>query len=395
MVVFNPVTLLLVVVFLVPIIKGIMYKFSSDDLKSDVEGVTDNISFIISLVLALNCCKKIFVEQAPGIYKGIYDAIPSNFRMYIVEKPVVIYIIIAPIVTLLLYLLITLLFNLINSVTIFPILEGIESAISRSSNMIRRVFGGVFQFPKAICNVLIITLIINILSIYVGTEPIDKYLKKSNLYNYVSSRVVNPLINSNIAKQLPNILDNSFKIVSKPKGKSTNSPNSNTGKDNNANTIIYYNGVTLEDGVTSDNEIDKTAVSITEKYGSDRQKSRAIYDWVGSKIDYDYDKANKVLRNDFNVSSGAIPTFKSKSGICFDYSCLYVAMSRAVGLKVRLVTGEGYNGSSWIGHAWNEVYLSEEHKWVNVDTTFYKGGNYFDSLKFKNDHRKANVAGEW
>jgi hypothetical protein len=59
------------------------------------------------------------------------------------------------------------------------------------------------------------------------------------------------------------------------------------------------------------------------------------------------------------------------------------------------MTGEGFNGVSWVSHAWNEVYIPEEDKWYKVDPTFFKGGNYFNSRRFDLDHRDAKVAGQW
>ncbi|WP_243099135.1 transglutaminase-like domain-containing protein [Clostridium sp. MF28] len=69
-------------------------------------------------------------------------------------------------------------------------------------------------------------------------------------------------------------------------------------------------------------------------------------------------------------------------------------MSRAANLKVRLLGGQAYDGEQYVGHAWNQVYLADENKWINVDTTFYDGGNYFDSNLF-NKHDVEEIAGEW
>ena len=41
------------------------------------------------------------------------------------------------------------------------------------------------------------------------------------------------------------------------------------------------------------------------------------------------------------------------------------------------MVGKGYNGTSWINHAWNEVYIDESDSWIEVDTTFGETGNYF------------------
>ena len=162
-----------------------------------------------------------------------------------------------------------------------------------------------------------------------------------------------------------------------------------------SNIIIYYNGVTLEEGVLSNNEIDAMARELTENATTDMDKARILYSWIGSNLKYDYDRAEKALNNEKVEDSGAITAFKKRSGICFDYSCLYVAMARAVNLNVRLLTGNAYDGSQYGPHAWNEVYISEIEEWIPVDTTFYSAGNYFNNDDFYDDHIIDSIAGEW
>lgn len=161
--------------------------------------------------------------------------------------------------------------------------------------------------------------------------------------------------------------------------------------------IIIYNGITIDKGIKSNESINNKAVELTEKATSDRERAKILYTWIGSNIKYDTDKAEKVL----NVSDirkmpdgGAICAFEKRLGICFDKACLYVAMSRAINLKVRLIGGQAFDGEQYVGHAWNQVYLNDENKWINVDSTFYDGGNYFDSNLF-NNHNVEEIAGEW
>lgn len=162
--------------------------------------------------------------------------------------------------------------------------------------------------------------------------------------------------------------------------------------------IVIYNGTTVEDGIKSNKEIDAKAVEITKDAHRDREKAKRIYTWVGANIKYDDEKADIILSKNSNSrefpESGAICAYNTRSGICFDKACLYVAMARAAGLKVKLVSGEAYDGKEYVGHAWNEVYLDDEDKWINVDTTFYDAGNYFDSNLFS-EHKVNAVAGEW
>ena len=159
--------------------------------------------------------------------------------------------------------------------------------------------------------------------------------------------------------------------------------------------IVKYNGTTIDEAVKSNSVIEEKAKYITERCTSDREKAHAIYSWVGSNIEYDTDKAVRVLDENMEIdNSGAIYAFRDRSGICFDYACLYVAMARSSNLKVRLVIGEASDGKDYVSHAWNEVYLKEEQRWVNVDPTFFVGGDYFDSKNF-NNYKKLEIAGEW
>lgn len=207
------------------------------------------------------------------------------------------------------------------------------------------------------------------------------------LFNSIPNNpvLINTFDNVYAYRKMQNIIDNNTsKII-----------DSGLIKDINSNKIIYYNGVTIEQGIKSDEAINSKAVSLTNSSKSDRERAKKIYAWIGTNIEYDDLKAEKVLSSQNVKDSGAISAFYNRNGICFDYACLYVAMSRAIGFDVRLVTGDAYNGEEYISHAWNEVYLKDENKWINVDPTFYKAGNYFDSKDFNETHRKNNTAGEW
>lgn len=162
-----------------------------------------------------------------------------------------------------------------------------------------------------------------------------------------------------------------------------------------SNIIVYYNGVTLEEGIKSNSDIDNKAEEIIEGAISDRDKAKRIYSWIGSNIKYDNEKADKVLNNEDIKNSGAIEAYTTKKGICFDYACLYVAMANSVGLKSRIITGDAYDGENVGPHAWNQVFLEDENKWINVDPTFYLSGDYFDNYDFYNDHLNSELAGEW
>jgi hypothetical protein len=390
----NPITLILVVAFAYPIIKGFLFKFSSNSLKVDIREIGNNLAFIVSLFLGVFFSKKVFIEHNSGIYKDIYEAVPERLLYYIETNNMVFYIVIIPIMVFLFYQVTSFVMELINRVTLYPIVDVLERFMQNKSNVFKRFSGAIIEIPKAIVYVLFITFIINILSVFNLTSKYSAFLEDSKAYNYLCKEIVIPATNSTVAKQLPNILNNSFKVVIKD-ADSKDIANSIVDIATNKRVIVYYNGVTLDEGIKSNSKIDSFAKELGSKGATSKEKAKLIYNWIGSNIDYDYDKADRVLSNDFNIKSGAVPTYVTKQGICFDYACLYVAMARANGLKVRIMTGEGFNGVSWVSHAWNEVYIPEEDKWYKVDPTFFKGGNYFNSRRFDMDHRDAKIAGEW
>lgn len=170
-------------------------------------------------------------------------------------------------------------------------------------------------------------------------------------------------------------------------------------KNGSSKEIIIYNGITVDEGIKSNENINNKAVQLTKNAASDREKAKILYTWIGSNIKYDDAKADKVLNENYErdmPESGAICTFEKRSGICFDKACLYVAMSRAIGLNVRLIGGQAVDESGQsVGHAWNQAYLKEENKWINIDSTFYQGGDYYFDSEFFGNHKVDEIAGEW
>ena len=389
----QPVSLILLLLFIYPIIIGFIYKFSSEHLKSAIGGVFQSISFLISLWLGIYYTKKVFITHDEGMYKKIYNNMPLNIIEFINSKPLVIYVLLMPLMILIIYSVINFVVSFISRITFYPLLDGIESNLRNKSVFFKRIMGAIFQVPRSVCYVIVITFVLNFLSLLNVTDTYNKYLEESQIYSYISKEVVIPITNSKLAKQLPNVVNNSFKIV--VKDASVSQPNSQPNSQNNQKGIVYYNGVTLEQGVKSNEKIDKFAVDLVKGKSTTTDKARSIYKWVGSEVAYSDEKANRVLNNDLEVKSGAIPTFNSRTGICFDYACLYAAMCKANNIKVRIITGQGFNGSNWVSHAWNQVYIEGENKWINVDPTFLIGGDYFNTQRFNIDHKQESIAGEW
>ncbi|MBC7960920.1 MAG: transglutaminase domain-containing protein [Vallitaleaceae bacterium] len=98
---------------------------------------------------------------------------------------------------------------------------------------------------------------------------------------------------------------------------------------------------------------------------TESEKIDVLYSYVVKNITYDY---NKIKTLEYNYVPDIDLIIKAKSGICFDYSAVLAAMLRSQGIPAKLI--KGYSTTTSVYHAWNEIYLSTEKRWVIVDTTY-------------------------
>lgn len=134
----------------------------------------------------------------------------------------------------------------------------------------------------------------------------------------------------------------------------------------------------------------KKAMDLTKKSKSDLDKVKAIYKYVVNNIEYDYSKAKNVK---LNYVPNVDKVLSSSSGICYDYASLIAAMLRSVGVPTKLVMGYSKTNKG-IFHAWNEVYLASEHKWITIDATYdapSKSNNKTNMRKDNNQYITTNV----
>ncbi|MGJ0702606.1 transglutaminase-like domain-containing protein, partial [Clostridium perfringens] len=297
--------------------------------------------------------------------------------------------------TLVIYFIVKIILKIFSFIIINPILRWLKKAESRRGKGFGKVAALIINIPKSLFYMAIIALVIVILGSngFLG-EKMEGMTLASKAYEVINSNKYYAALNKEYEA-----FHNEYKdVISKnidSAVESNKEPKSENVVESNKNVINLYNGVTLEQGIKSNEAINKKAKELTKNAKSSREKAKRIYTWISENINYDDNKAENISEKTSEYKSGAIEAFETRKGICFDYSCLYVAMAREAGLKVRIVTGEGFNGKEWGPHSWNEVYLPEKNQWITVDPTFGKAGNYFDSKKNSESHRDGKIVGEW
>jgi uncharacterized membrane protein required for colicin V production len=227
--------------------------------------------------------------------------------------------------------------------------------------------GGAIGSLMGVARALMIVAVLFIFATLFPHSPMTGYIQHSQLYQKGAKEVIEPVTGDFFANKLPvftraveqefnNILQRKYEVID------ANIPNN----------------------------IADAAKEITAGAKTDEEKARLLYNWVGKRIQYDWDKVK--LYEEQNIWKEQTPedTFRTRKGVCIDFARLYSVMARSVGLDVKVVTGLGYDGQGGYGpHAWNEVYLSEQKKWVPLDSTWVaSGGNWFNPPNFDRTHIK-------
>lgn len=370
--------------FIIPIILGVIRIYSTEKFKDDFMTIVKFIVFGASIVLGFMICKKYILYNHSRFFTEYVYGFIKKYLTFVDGRPLIIYLIAAPILAVIIYGVLIKIIDFIFGAMIFSILDRIGERIEGTTNIKQRFIGILLSIPKAVLLPLVISL-----GIYVSAKSFDipklqKISAGSEIHNKITTRVVIPFLDNEIIKSIPKAVESSFKIdISKVEDVFTDSM------------VIYYNGVTLEDGIESNTEVNDLTQEICKGSKSEKEMALKIYEWIVMNMEYDSEKAEKILNDDCDTNSGALEAFFERKGVCFDFACLFVAMARNQGLSVRMIAGKGFNGNQWIDHSWNEVYLTAEDKWISVDTTFGLTDNYFDTIAFNMDHKDRRVIGEW
>lgn len=235
----------------------------------------------------------------------------------------------------------------------------------RSHSILSSISGGAIGSIAGFARAL---MLIAILFIYVSIFPhsmLTPYIESSHMYQKGAQEVISPFTGDFIAEKAPvftRAVEQEF-------------------------TNILQRKYEVLDAKIPGNIAD-AAKEITANATTDEEKAKLLYSWVGTRVQYDWNKVKLYEEQRIWKEQTPEDTFNTKEGVCIDYSRLYAQMARSIGLDVKVVTGLGYDGQGGYGpHAWNEVYLKETNKWVPLDSTWVaSGANWFNPPNFDQTH---------
>ncbi|MNC48110.1 Transglutaminase-like superfamily protein [compost metagenome] len=151
-----------------------------------------------------------------------------------------------------------------------------------------------------------------------------------------------------------------------------------------ADSNAVYLGSTQNVNWAAASDVVAKAKELTAGKNSNEEKVKAIYEYIIGNVTYDYELAA-------NVAPGYVPNLNQVlvdgTGICYDYSSLFAAMTRSIGIPTKLVKCTSEDVSEY--HAWNEVLVNGA--WVTVDTTVDAGSGSADFAKDSSKYAAAKI----
>ncbi|MBD2845683.1 transglutaminase domain-containing protein [Paenibacillus sp. IB182496] len=255
---------------------------------------------------------------------------------------------------------------------LLPPLDPIQSAAGSEARgraaqvrtLAGRAAGALLGLLHGACRALIIMAVLFVYVSLAPGGPLAPEIRSSPLYRQASTTLLEPLAGGMIADRGPVLAEavqSEFRQV----------------LDRRYELIDY----------AIPEEVDAAAAQITAGLETEEAKARALYDWIGTRIAYDWDKADAYEERGEWREQTPQQTFDTRTGVCIDVARLYAVMARSAELEVRVVTGMGADGRGGYGpHAWNEVYLPDEQRWAPLDATWAESGDWFDSPEFERTH---------
>ncbi|WP_256865280.1 transglutaminase domain-containing protein [Paenibacillus sp. 32352] len=370
----NWITLLLAATLLVSVIQG-MFRGASSSARHLMLMVAEAVAVVVSVLLAwriaswlspkvqawLISLQLVIPATDIGFFQQLYYTFMTSVRDFTLLRYGVLFV--------LGYMLLKqLLYRIIDPVMDGWVAETLRHDARRRGGgptLISSILGGVIGCVTGLGRSLLIIAVLFIAATLFPQTPAANYIQASDLYQKGANEIIRPVTGDFLASRLPvftraveqefdNILQRKYEVLD----------------------------------AKIPNNIAEAAKEITAKAGTDEEKARLLYRYVGTRIQYDWDKVNLYEQQRIWKEQTPEETFATKKGVCIDFSRLYAVMARSAGLDVKVVTGLGYDGRGGYGpHAWNEVYLSESNKWVPLDSTWVaSGGNWFNPPNFNETH---------
>ncbi|MCG2418072.1 hypothetical protein K8089_03485 [Aequorivita sp. F47161] len=129
---------------------------------------------------------------------------------------------------------------------------------------------------------------------------------------------------------------------------------------------------------------EKLAFAITKDATSEKQKVRAIYNWITANISYDNElRLSAALQNEFYTSEEKVlqKVLERKMALCGGFAFLFESLCKNVGIAAEVIHGftKDYSGkivnSKKPNHTWNAVKIDGQWQLLDITWAISYGNN--------------------
>jgi transglutaminase-like putative cysteine protease len=145
-------------------------------------------------------------------------------------------------------------------------------------------------------------------------------------------------------------------------------------------TPIYYS--TMQEEHDVDEKVEEILEELKiDKKTSEREKVKAVYDYICHNVNYDYVHENNSL---YHKDSTAYAALVKKYASCQGFAVAVFRLLKELGIECSVVTGTGTNNQGEDEfHAWNEVLIDDEI--YNMDATWDAGRENYQYFLIKDE----------
>ncbi len=115
------------------------------------------------------------------------------------------------------------------------------------------------------------------------------------------------------------------------------------------------------------------------KYPHEKQRAKAIYDWLIFNFTYDWDYRTGI--SDL-PSTNLQSTLTTGTGIYVNFTNLYAILNKYAGIKAYVISGKSTNPTDTGPHAWVELILDGSSTFVDPTYGICTGKDYFGNFSY-------------
>ncbi len=175
-----------------PVATGILSPVSKDSIRYSLRSIFSSMNFILSLIAALYLVRTFLPDS-----KFHHDIAAYLIAMFLFMSVI--------------FFVLELLKIPVFRYVILPLTERLSLSLGAMRSVTKRIFGGLWQLPKAVSMVLIYALLLNFYASFINNPAAEDYINSSKTYQAIHRNILNPVLSTELVKKVPVAVSDAFR----------------------------------------------------------------------------------------------------------------------------------------------------------------------------------------